>query len=161
MRKVVWQKYLEDSEINVITPLGNYPEDFNMWIGHTNFLLTYSEESKIIHNDIPLEGVEFFNILSPYRFKVCIGLIFDENRVKYSIQQALGVTREELSPELSEKVDAVKSKISKPYWIIYCAPNDNLSWAEGSSIDDIYDKVENMEQAKRLVGGKIIKSWKS
>lgn len=75
------------------TPLGIIPltehtnpsKIFNFWVGHTNFPVTKSMGDKIEST----LGVELYLPLSPYRFRIGIAKLFEEQDVMESIKAAL------------------------------------------------------------------------
>lgn len=71
-----------------IVPVTNHLQPgktFNFWIGYTNFKITY-EIGKIIEETL---GVEVLEFLSPYRFRVGIGHLFQDRNVFGEIQAAI------------------------------------------------------------------------
>lgn len=59
--------------------------NFDCWIGHTNFDITYAIKNKL--NIIP--GVEILKIFSRYRFFVGIGKMFDFTEVRKNIENEI------------------------------------------------------------------------
>lgn len=59
--------------------------NFDCWIGHTNFDITYNIKDKL--NIIP--GVEVLKIFSRYRFFVGIGKLFDFAEVRKNIENEI------------------------------------------------------------------------
>lgn len=135
----------------VITIAGIVPVDFNFWVGHTNFKLTQHICETI--NDF--DGIEMLDIFSPYRFRIAIGLAFDESLVKLGLQEALGVKKTPV-PELEE----AKKNITKPYWAIYSAPNGETEHFESDDEEEVYTRLELYEKTQSEVGGKIL-YWKT
>jgi hypothetical protein len=76
-----------------ITPLGMVPlgenndpeKTFRFWNGNTNFNIT--KDIKNILNKA--EGVEILNIHTRYRFRIGIGLLFDEEKVRVGINRKI------------------------------------------------------------------------
>jgi hypothetical protein len=58
---------------------------FNTWIGHTNFDLTKKIEQTIEE----VKGVEVLDVLTRYRFRVAVGLMFKDKDVRLKIQDAV------------------------------------------------------------------------
>lgn len=75
----------------VFSPLGTFHErdpmnpnlHFKFWVGHTNFRITHEDVDNIRFTD----GVEMFNIWTPYRFIVAFGEQFQSGEVKQAIEQ--------------------------------------------------------------------------
>lgn len=88
------RKKIEEMPKAILTPAGivSLPEDadpFDFWVGSTNFYITKTL-ADIISNS---EGVEYFTVLSPYRFKIAIGSWWVMNHkrklVFYKIQKKI------------------------------------------------------------------------
>ena len=58
---------------------------FNFWIGHTNFRLTRT----VVEIIEEVDGVESFDIYTPYRFRISIGKAFDASNVKSRLLEEL------------------------------------------------------------------------
>jgi hypothetical protein len=77
----------------IATPLGIIPytentasgKIFNFWIGHTNFNIT----SDVAHTIENADGVETLDIFTRYRFRIAIGKVFDESKVKFEISKSV------------------------------------------------------------------------
>jgi len=75
----------------IATPMGIIPytentasgKIFNFWIGHTNFNITPDVAYEIENAD----GVETLDIFTRYRFRIAIGKVFDESKVKFDISK--------------------------------------------------------------------------
>lgn len=78
----------------IMTPMGAIPLTehtnasyiFNFWIAHTNFRMTNNIKNIIDNTD----GVETFDIFTPYRWRISIGKAFDSVKVKNDITKKLG-----------------------------------------------------------------------
>ena len=182
MREIKWQKYMledeeehfdEDDEDSVFdkmqkiqkqqfTPkivsfLGKFPEDFNMWVGHTNFNLTPDICMKIGNT----EGVEIFKVFSPYRFLISVGMAFDSSIVKNSIQNILNIETYKNNDfdKYTTLFTQLVEKNPNDYLIMYVAPNGNYDYKLGMNIDELLKYEELYLEAKHKVGGEIYKSW--
>jgi hypothetical protein len=71
--------------IIAVDELTNPNRVFNTWIGHTNFDLTKKVE-RVIEE---VRGVETLDVLTRYRFRVAIGLMFKQRDVRLDIQKAV------------------------------------------------------------------------
>jgi len=77
----------------MMTPFGVLPltEDsfaskhFKFWVGHTNFKL-WEHYYEVIGNVL---GVESVDILTPLRFRIAVGKMFQDNEVKEKVKEAL------------------------------------------------------------------------
>ena len=58
-------------------PINNQFNPLNLWTGHTNFLIT-SSIAEIIATH---EGIEFFKVLTPYRFRIAIGKAWQQENL--------------------------------------------------------------------------------
>lgn len=76
----------------IMTDMGPYrvPDELSrpekaylFWVGHTNFRLTHGVVDVIEST----EGVEVFDVLSPYRFRISVARMFKSSEVKSSIAQ--------------------------------------------------------------------------
>lgn len=77
-----------------IIPLNdqNLPgKNYNFWILHTNF--PFDEIIFKTIDDFP--GVEVFDVFTPYRARIAIGRLFDEDEVKDGLEKALGANKNE------------------------------------------------------------------
>lgn len=178
--KIIWQRWMEsvedrfeeevdfedeDGEVQteirskrpfVITPMGVIPDDWNFWLGHTDFRITEDEGGTISNTD----GVESFEVGSPYRFRISIGKAFDSKQVKLDIQRNLGIKKAPLEPEIRGKRDEIIKTLKNPYWAIYMTPTGEADVSESEQIEEIYEKLDIYEHAKDSAGGYVF-SWKS
>lgn len=77
----------------ISTPMGVIPMNehtnaddiFNFWTIHTNFSITMGIK-KLIED---VEGVETLDIWTPYRMRVAIGKLFDEDSVRCSVNKKI------------------------------------------------------------------------
>lgn len=98
----VKNNYYEDSYDNVITldmknaintPFGifdvndkfNPLKQFELWIGHTNFIITPNIVKQICNT----EGVEALNLISRYRFLLAVGKMFTMTDVRRAIEKKI------------------------------------------------------------------------
>ena len=63
----------------------NLVENFDCWMGHTNFNITKEVKKKLNKTD----GVEVLKICSRYRFFVGIGKMFDFKEVRLNIEKGI------------------------------------------------------------------------
>lgn len=72
--------------------LVNPNKAYTFWCGHTNFRLTLGTVEVIENTD----GVEVFDVLSPYRFRIGIAKLFKSVEVKHDIVQRVRATEVQL-----------------------------------------------------------------
>lgn len=140
----------------VVTPMGVIPDDWNFWIGHTDFKITRDLADIIMKTS----GVESFEVGSPYRFRVAIGLAFESKAVKLEIQSRLGIEKKGLEPEIASKVDEIVKTFKSPYWAIYMTKDGKPEYAESSNLEEIYNKIDLYESTQELAGGYVL-NWKT
>ena len=77
----------------IMTPFGILPltedclasKSFKFWVGHSNFKLL-ENFYEIIES---CEGVESVDIMTPYRFRIAIGKMFQDRNVMYNVKLRL------------------------------------------------------------------------
>lgn len=90
------RQYVEKKQVKVgimNTPMGIIPMTehttagniFNFWTAHTNFRIT----TDIIETIDNTEGVESFDLFTPYRWRIAIGKAFNSCRVKDRLMKNL------------------------------------------------------------------------
>jgi hypothetical protein len=88
-----------------ITEYNNPTAYFNLWTGHTNFHITH-EVHKVISN---CDGVETFDVISPLRFRLGVGMLYDAatvcNGIVKDLNKILGKPRPTLRDRAQELVD--------------------------------------------------------
>ena len=75
---------------SILTPFGILPlterslasRHFKFWVGHSNFQLTKNMCLLIQQT----EGVEAFDVLTPYRFRIAIGKLFVDRNVMTTVR---------------------------------------------------------------------------
>ena len=84
----------------IFTPFGIMPlteqslvsNHFKLWVGHSNFKLT-NRFYRVIGK---VDGVESLDILTPYRFRVAIGKLFQDRDVMSEIRKAMILALEDI-----------------------------------------------------------------
>ena len=120
-------QYIQTSQGVLPLVTGNVASlSFNLWIAHTNFKMTFDLKDFI--NSI--EGIESFELISPYRWRFSVARMFDENLVKKIIEDKVTTYVRNLFIENEynisvEKIDIIKSELSKKYkfWAILIKKN--------------------------------------
>jgi len=87
------ENFYEQPYKTIMTPFGILPlteqslasNHFKLWVGHCNFKLLQSHY-EIIEN---CRGVESIDILTPYRFRLGIGMMFEDREVMNDVKKAL------------------------------------------------------------------------
>ena len=105
MKQISWEKFNKEQESGEdeyndldSQPMGEilyaaYPgagghnsyEDFNLFICHCNFRVTIGQSKEMCET----EGVESIDLLSPYRFRVSAGKMFEPQKVLDLIEELL------------------------------------------------------------------------
>jgi hypothetical protein len=129
--------------------------NLNFWCGHTNFDLRENIECPII---IDTDGVEIFDLFSAYRFRICIGLTFNEDKVKRSIAIRLGC----VSPKIKNinftelRKLRIDLKANKKPWIIYVLPNGKYEHEVYESNKIFDSNLEKYQKTQLALGGKLL-----
>lgn len=127
--------------IPVIPPSDN----FNLWVGDTNFDLRDHMNSI---EKVP--GVELFEFLTRYRFRMAIGRAFKESEVKAAVEKVV-------NPSASRGIPKIAETLNKqfPCWAVYRLANGSLAYSGGAS------KTEVLEKGKRHGVPPVIVSWET
>jgi hypothetical protein len=86
------EEIFPQAEANYMVPVDNQimekvtmAQNFDCWMGHTNFNITGEIKDKIENS----EGVEVLKICSRYRFFLGVGRMFDFKEVRHNIESLL------------------------------------------------------------------------
>ncbi|NVM35758.1 MAG: hypothetical protein HWN81_09195 [Candidatus Lokiarchaeota archaeon] len=87
------EDFYEQPYKTIMTPFGILPiteqslasNHFKLWVGHCNFKLL-EKHYEIIEN---CKGVESIDILTPYRFRLGIGMMFEDREIMNGVKKAL------------------------------------------------------------------------
>jgi hypothetical protein len=128
---------------------------FNFWMGHTNFDLGI--EQKNILDRVP--GVETLEIFTRYRFRISIGVAFEQEEVLRAIENSLAPTEQQTAPFTTQKVNSVdklKTRLSShyKYWAIFILPNGEIDYQTGDTQDSVKEKI-----AKYPNKADVLTSW--
>lgn len=139
--------------------LANPYKQFQIWMGHTNFLLTDEVVDKI--SKVP--GVEILKVLSPYRFIVAPGKLFDWKDVARLIQQKVCVNGyskviAQLSPVMQDKVNKEIKSEAADFWRVYIFPNDEVYAKHYDNMVDYNTGKTEFAELKRDSNGIVISS---
>jgi hypothetical protein len=179
--KIIWKKFLDSIEEEVIdqvdgelvpmtiqkrflTPMGHLPDDFNLWIGHTDFKLTndilikIKGDNNVNGKNKGVDGVEILTFNTPYRFVLGVGMAFDDRKVKRDIQEVLGIGKKPV--ELTNELNILKKDIKDPYWAIYIGPNGESKLTQSENMETVYTELETFRATQKLVGGHV-EYWKT
>lgn len=131
---------------------GNLPSRlYNLWIGHTDFLLTQEAVGKI--ERVP--GVEVLRVFSPYRFWLGIGRLFSTEEVKTSIEELFATPPPSTTPVSSTSADVsgesrttailvMKKFLARtyPFWAIVQLPNGRLRTVGGQTVEEVENRLD-------------------
>lgn len=120
---------------------------YDFWMGHTNFRLSRRHVSQIKS----VNGVESLDVFTRHRFRMAVGLSFDNEQVRQSVSSLF------LPPvpvTTRAPLDLMKQGLSSQYkfWVIQRANGRTVMFGSDS-------QSEVMDQTKHLEG-ELIASWK-
>lgn len=174
----------------VTTPAGvfqlndkmNVLNQFDCWMGHTNFDITKSTE-RIIEKT---EGVEFLSVIGRYRFFIGVGKLFKFSNIRISIEDSLcnlsenpGQTSfwindgeiqsseeviansENYIDEAIDDINNIKEIVSDyKHWVIFVGSNGMLDYASTNEDNDeeYLQTITDFEEFKKTHGGTILHS---
>ena len=162
--------HIDNFPVLAQTPMGLFRVDdelspinmYEFWMGHTNFPITKSIAYKLS----TVLGVEVLCVLSPYRFVLSVGKMFNFPDVRIKIESEICGKHVEMSSlssiENEEVKERVKSEIEKckqhETWCLYLFPNGKIATAHSDNFEDIADKLSLFEEARETSGGILITS---
>jgi len=128
---------------------------FNFWIGDT----TFNVSKPVVLAIQKVEGVETLDVPTRYRFRVGIGRLFDEVKVKTEIEYTLACFQEQM--KLSEKKQrefetALEVASRQPYFCVYILPNEKMFCRYGKDFGKIRDEYNLYNQSHEEVGGLLV-----
>lgn len=117
---------------------------FNFWIMHTNFKIN-REVYNILNN---FDGVETFNVLSPYRASLSFGKVFDEKEVMNNIEKVL--CHKEVKSSKIDNIKMLKESLSKKYkfWCIIINNKNEIETFGSEAKDNVLKKIQENPNAK-------------
>lgn len=141
---------------------------FEFWMGHTNFNIDQAAKD-VLDNTL---GVEVLFIISPLRFMIAKGKMFEWTDVRLAIERALcgkHAVDEKIESiqdsDVREKIGKVKEDLVKAFdhWAIYVFPNGEYdsSYVKDESDGEFEKFMENVEIYKKSVelsGGILLQS---
>lgn len=141
---------------------------FEFWMGHTNFNIDQAAKD-VLDNTL---GVEVLFIISPLRFMIAKGKMFEWTDVRVAIERALcgkHAVDEKIESiqdsDVREKIGKVKEDLVKAFdhWAIYVFPNGEYdsSYVKDESDGEFEKFMENVEIYKKSVelsGGILLQS---
>lgn len=133
---------------------GNLPSKlFNFWRIDTTFRLINPLHIDILNN---IDGIETLDILTSYRARIGIGLLFDEDEVKENVDKILlgSVSNINKEEDLKELLT-----IQYDYWAV-AYQGKSYEIFNGSSIDEVEKKILEFKETKKATFDKIEWSWK-
>ena len=155
--------FLERIPSLVTTPMGmfqlhdkmNIMNQFDCWMGYTNFDITKSVEETIEST----EGVELLSVMTRYRFFLGDGKMFSFSDVRRSIESKLCSST--LDQNTKESVDLIKASISSDrYWTIFVSQSGEISYASTNNEEDedYFSKLSHYQKRKTKNGGVIFQN---
>ena len=155
--------FLERIPSLVTTPMGmfqlhdkmNIMNQFDCWMGYTNFDITKSVEETIEST----EGVEVLSVMTRYRFFLGVGKMFSFSDVRRSIESKLCSST--LDQNTKESVDLIKASISSDrYWTIFVSQSGEISYASTNNEEDedYFSKLSHYQKRKTKNGGVIFQN---
>lgn len=159
-RKIIWEKWKDDYECGTfvvpgeengesycaVSSLGLTPTSlFNMWVGHTNFTITRSVAEFISAEP----GVEGFDVISRYRFRIVIGQAYSESAVMRGVEQSL--TR--VAVGLSKCLDFLHSAV-RTNWVLVILAGGDSRYYESNQVSKLERVVAQLTNIKH-----VYKSW--
>jgi hypothetical protein len=154
---VIRTEYGHFVSVKIHAPLKN---DLKLWVGNSNFDIGHKE--KAIIEDV--DGVEILDIFSAYKFRVGIGLAFDDKTVQKRIEKLLCEKYDNVFLTKQQSIDIKKHRIDLKAkelpWILYILPNGKYESISCENIDE-YDKlVDQYIEVKKCLGGKLMLGYK-
>ena len=155
--------FLERIPSLVTTPMGmfqlhdkmNIMNQFDCWMGYTNFDITKSVEETIEST----EGVELLSVMTRYRFFLGVGKMFSFSDVRRSIDSKL--CSSSLDQNTKESVDLIKASISSDrYWTIFVSQSGEISYdsTNNEEDEDYFSKLIHYQKRKTKNGGVIFQN---
>tara|TARA_R110000824_G_scaffold187701_3_gene368967 strand:+ start:2698 stop:3285 length:588 start_codon:yes stop_codon:yes gene_type:complete len=152
--------FLEKIPHLVSTPMGMYQlhdkmnimNQFECWMGYTNFDITHSIRDKIEK----VEGVELLNVTSRYRFFLGIGKLFNFSEVRLAIENTLM-----LDDITKEAVNIIKDNISNDlYWVIFISKTGEILYISTNDEDDEHylTTLDIYEKRRKTNGGMLLQN---
>ena len=133
----------------------NIMNQFDCWMGYTNFDITKSVEETIEST----EGVELLSVMTRYRFFLGVGKMFSFSDVRRSIESKLCSST--LDQNTKESVDLIKASISSDrYWTIFVSQSGEISYASTNNEEDedYFSKLSHYQKRKTKNGGVIFQN---
>lgn len=158
---VAWDKDEKDgySGPAVFGPMGVVPVNesnlpsrhHKFWVAHTDFMLT-KRLVKAIENTL---GVESLDVLTPYRFRMSVGMAFRQDDVKAAVEAA--VTPKPAPPVDDTPVGTMKRVLSNshPFWAIAVLPGGKLRPMAGGTQEEVKGKVSKLNTEDAV----LVLSW--
>jgi hypothetical protein len=134
---------------------------YNFWIGHTNFLVTH-----FVLNEIEkTAGVEIVDVLTPFRFRIAVGKMFDWEEVRADLEnkicdpERLNLNSDkELNEDDKKKINGISREMAEyaPYWAGFMLPNGKVSTVVSKNLNKKFqDDLDHFRNIKQGVGGVI------
>lgn len=126
------------------------------WVGHANFYIT-AEVIEVIKNT---PGVEIFEVFSPYRFRVCVGLNFNKDIVLRSIDRNVCGNNTIANVDDINCADIYKRRVEllcgEDNWLIYVLPNGKFESFSSPDEKEYLNVLTKYDEVQKAVGGSIM-----
>lgn len=119
--------------------------DFNLWLGHTNFTITRSVAEFISAEP----GVEGFDVISRYRFRIVVGKVYAEAAVLRGVEQSLTRT----TVGLRRCLDFLHSVV-QTNWVLVVLEGGGSRYLESDRVGVLERAVANLKCVRH-----VYKSW--
>ena len=156
----------------VSTPIGPFLEDdplnpsnmFDCWVCYTNFKLTEADIDTLVNK---IDGIECFEQMTPYRFFIGIGKMFNFVTVRHDIQKSLCgnlETPEVISSDPSDVLSVAMKKISEAFmsigdeknWTIFIGHDGNVEIVSPKQFGTYEEYYQAAARLKMLKNGNIL-----
>lgn len=131
-----------------ITEGGLASRRFKFWMGFTNFRVARRKIIDIIDN---VDGVESFDIETPYRFRISVAQLFDDNSVKKLVEDNVFdfLKKESAKTSKNEKLtNLLKSQYK--YWAVLHRSEKKPIILHSDNQDELEEKVENIKMEQNI-----------
>jgi hypothetical protein len=174
-RKITWEKWIEpeikterEEEENMNMPVlfttlgyitqklyAGHKNDIKFWVGNTNFNITQTEGHII--NQTP--GVEIFNVMTRYKFRISAGKSFRASDVREAIEINLGCQNKFNMKEenlYSLKAAQLTLRQQNIPWLIFILPNGKFEWYQNKDSKTFNEVLLKYKDAENLIPGHLI-----
>jgi hypothetical protein len=150
LKRIMWSKWEDpfpagEDLVSIFSgfggpvPMHEASQPYNFHLAETNFGIT----RKLAQAISDVEGVESFDVFSPYRFRVAIGRAFNEGCVKASINKvAMG---------LREEYEGLKKILARyPFWGISICLSGRIEVSLGQTTKEVKEKAAQYKSERTI-----------